>query len=485
MIGVSSGTGSSIGIGWVSLGVILFPIAIAYSILQYSVIDTERILSFATTYSLMAMIVVIGYAFIVAGFSLILNSNSGVIARSPIAVGLTTFLLVLVFQPARIWLQGIIDGIFFRAQVQYEERLTLFRQSMTAASSLSEIVRVFKQQLRETLMPTHVYIFLRDTHTNEFIAHGEGSRPDTDIRFDSQSGLVHALSTTRDILYLEFNKPLPPELVEDHASLAVLRTPIIAPLQGQERLAGWVAVGDRRSGQQVTIQDLRFIQALAEQASLAVERAQVIGDLERRVRELDVLSQVSQAVNFSTDPEVLMELIYTQTGKLIDTTNFYIVMNRKEIQALDYVFFLEGHERYEEREVTFLNNDVGLESEVIRSGRPIRTDDYLAECVNRNVRPNPKSKHHAWMGVPLNASNNTLGTMIAASYTQGVIFTDDQLKVFWAIADQAATALDKARLFRETENRSLQLQTLNEISKELSSTLDLENLLVRNHAKCC
>ncbi|MCC6905823.1 MAG: GAF domain-containing protein, partial [Anaerolineae bacterium] len=80
---------------------------------------------------------------------------------------------------------------------------------------------------------------------------------------------------------------------------------------------------------------------------------------------------------------------------------------------------------------------------------------------------------------PLNSANRTLGAMIVASYTPGIIFTDDQLKVLWAIADQAATALDKARLFNETRQRALQLQTLNEISKELSSTLDLENLLNR------
>src|SRR5205814_10646034 len=72
----------------------------------------------------------------------------------------------------------------------------------------------------------------------------------------------------------------------------------------------------------------------------------------------------------------------------------------------------------------------------------------------------------------------TLGCMVVSSFSKGLTFTEDQLKIFWAIADQAATALDKARLFNETETRARQLATLNEISKELSSTLDLERLLV-------
>ncbi|MGF1506968.1 MAG: GAF domain-containing protein, partial [Anaerolineae bacterium] len=159
--------------------------------------------------------------------------------------------------------------------------------------------------------------------------------------------------------------------------------------------------------------------------------------------------------------------------------NFYIILHRPEVTALTYGFFLEGHERFEQNEGRAFRDNIGLEGEVIRTGRPIRTDDYLAECARRGVQARPESKHYAWMGVPLNAGNETLGAMVVASFIPGVTFTDEQLKVFWAIADQAATALDKARLFRETEVRALQLQSLNEISTQLSSTLDLENLLSR------
>ncbi len=470
----------NIPVGWVLAAFLFFPVVIAYSIVQYSFLDTNRMISFTATYAVMAVLLTIGYALIIAGVNFIANALllGDVSAASPVTVALLAFLLVLGFQPARNWLQSRIDALFFQSSGAYQEQLTEFRHQLTLASGLSEVIRLLKQQIREGLMPTHTYVFLRDAQSGDFVATGEGARPDTDVRFDAQSGLVHALSTTRDVIFLELNKPLPPELIEEHARLAILRTPVLVPLQGQDRLAGWVAVGNKRSGENFSVQDLRFVQALAEQASLAVERAQVIGDLERRVRELDVLSQVSQAVNFTTDPDVLLELIYAQCSKLIDTTNFYIIMHNPEIKALMYAFFLEGDERLPHREGEAWPDDIGLEAEVIRTGRPIRTGDYMAECSRRGVKAR-HSRHYAWMGVPLNAGATTLGVMVVASHSQGVVFTDEQLKVFWAIADQAATALDKARLFRETEKRARQLATLNEISKELSSTLDLENLLGR------
>ncbi len=467
-------------ITWVIAAFLLFPLVLAYSIVQYNVLDTNRMASFATTYTVMAAIVLLGYAVLIAGVNVIAVSFffQTVPATNPLMIAFLAFILVLAFQPLRRRLQSVVDRLFFRSIEMHQERLTEFRHQLTVASGLDEVIRLLKSQIVEGIVPSHVYIFLRDPLSGDFVAVGEGRRPDTDVRFEAGSGLAYALTTAPDVLFLELNKPLPQELVDEHSRLAILRTPLLVPLQGQDRLAGWAAIGGKRSGEVYTVSDLRYVKALTEQASLAVERAQVIGDLERRVRELDVLSQIAQAVNFAADPESLLELIFAQTSKLIDTTNFYIVTDMPEVSGLAYSFFLENDERMPEREGRPWPNSLGLAAEVIRAGRSILTDDYRRACEERGIKP-LDNRHFSWMGVPLNAGNRTLGAMIVASYTQDVIFTGEQLKIFNAIADQAATALEKARLFAETETRARQLATLNVISRELSSTLDLEQLLVR------
>jgi signal transduction histidine kinase len=463
-------------IEWVIVAMVFFPIAITYSIVYYRLPDTERMLSFGLTYSAMAVIIIIGYALLVYGASLIVGS--AVSANHPLAIALLTFATVLAFQPLRQRLQRSIDTLFFRSRGVLEQRATEFRHELAVTTSLTGVVSVLKRYLSETIGSAHVYVFLRDTHTGEFVSMGEEGRPDTDMRFAVSSGLAHALSTTREVIFLSPDRPLPPELIEEHAALAVLQAPVLAALRSTERLMGWIAVGPKRSGEPFSMYDLRFVQTLGELVSLAIERARATSDLERRVRELDVLSHVSQAVNFTVDLDTLMEMIYTQTGKLIDTTNFYIVLRDEQSEdKLMYAFFLEGDERLSAREDTPWPSDLGLESEVLRTGRPIRTDDYASECAFRGVAPR-SMEYRAWMGAPLNAGGGTLGALIVASHVHGVTFTDEQLKVFWAIADQAATAIDKARLFRETQLRNRQMTTLYEISRELS-TLALEPLLER------
>ncbi|MDO8753841.1 MAG: GAF domain-containing protein, partial [Anaerolineales bacterium] len=59
----------------------------------------------------------------------------------------------------------------------------------------------------------------------------------------------------------------------------------------------------------------------------------------------------------------------------------------------------------------------------------------------------------------------------------GITYTHGQLELLQAIADQTAGAIVKARLLEETQKRAHQLSILNEITRQLTSTLELGPLL--------
>jgi signal transduction histidine kinase len=59
----------------------------------------------------------------------------------------------------------------------------------------------------------------------------------------------------------------------------------------------------------------------------------------------------------------------------------------------------------------------------------------------------------------------------------GTVYSRGQLELLQAIADQTAGAIVKARLLQEAEQRARQLSTLNDVTRQLTSTLELEPLL--------
>jgi GAF domain-containing protein len=113
---------------------------------------------------------------------------------------------------------------------------------------------------------------------------------------------------------------------------------------------------------------------------------------------------------------------------------------------------------------------------VARNSRSLLTQDYGQEARRLNLVP-ALQKTYAWMGVPLNAGSDTIGALSIGSRDPNTTYTNKQLNIFRAIADQTAGAIVKARLLEETERRAKQLSTLNQITQQLTSTLEHEPLM--------
>jgi GAF domain-containing protein/two-component sensor histidine kinase len=118
----------------------------------------------------------------------------------------------------------------------------------------------------------------------------------------------------------------------------------------------------------------------------------------------------------------------------------------------------------------------GLTSQIARSRQPIVTDDYLAECERRGL-PCAGKPAKAWLGVPLVAGDRVQGVLNVSSFQEEYRFTQEQVQVLSAIADQAALAIDRMRLYQEMKFRAAELATLNEVSRAINLTLDLPSVL--------
>lgn len=457
---------------------ILFPFMIAYSLLRYRLISTDYMLSRLVVYSALGALTTLGYFLLVYGLSALTNTALANTAGSPLLIGVLVFALVAGFNPLRNWLQARVDTLFFRGSQKYRDQLLAFSHTLTESNDLPYIVGQIRHEIESTLRPAHLHVFLRDQTHKDYAAYAADGHPNTDLHFSADGALAQTLFNERNLLYLAPESSLPLPLQRDRARLGVLGSRLFVPLKSKSGLQGWLALGNQLSGQPFTRQDVEFLEALAEQSTLAIGRALAFDTLEKRVNELNVLSQVSQAVNFSISFDDLLELIYAQASRVLDLRHFTIILRDPGTNTLNCSFFVQNNERDTTQEGKPWPSSQGLASEVTRTGQPLLTQDYLEECARRRITPLNRP-YKAWMGAPLNAGSGTLGAMTIASMDPGQTFTIDQLRIFTAIADQAATALEKARLYSQTEERARQLATLNTVAQVITSTLDLDTLLQR------
>lgn len=456
------------------LPLVIFPFVNGYVILRFRLLRTDYWLRQGMVYSILTICVIAAYGLFVSGVGLI--TSNAVQADNPFLIGALVFLIAVFLDPARTRLQTWVDSTFFRGQRASEERLRRFSHELANALDLNTIGRVVREQIASSLVPERLHIYTYDSLNDQYaaLANGDG-RATSDIRFSSTSPLVQYFQKENIPLYLDtLNQPA--SLKGDEARLSLLGARLFIALPGDARPVGWLALGSSLSGRFYTPQDLDFLDNLADQSSVAIARVQTVVDLERRVQEMNALTRVSQGVNVTLTFDDVLELIFAQATQIIPSSLFHITLYNKAANYFYYGFRVDDNERIVSRENQPLPNSLGLGQEIIRKGRPILTQDYIRECQTRNITPSAVGVY-AWMGVPLNSGSETMGALSVGSRDATVTYTRAQLDLLQAIADQTVGAIVKARLLQETQQRAHQLSTLNEITRQLTSTLEQEPLL--------
>ncbi len=453
---------------------ILFPIVNGYVVLRFRLLRTDYWVRQGMVYALLTVLIVAAYGLLVSGIALILSVP--IPSNNPYLIGGLVFLIAIFLDPIRTRLQVLVDGTFFRGQRAYEERLRTFSHELTGALDLNTIGRILRQQIASSLVPDHIHIYIHDSLNDQYAALPDyDGRPTSDIRFASDSPLVQYFQAEQIPLYLDTINP-PAILKDDEARLSLLGARLFVVLRGEDKPIGWLALGSPLSGNAYTPGDLDFLDSLADQASVAIARVQTVANLERRVLEMNALARVSQGVNVTLAFDDVLELIFAQTSQIIPSSFFHITLYNKAANYFYFGFRVDENERMSPLENRPLPPNFGLGQEIIRRGRPIITKEYTRECRARSITP-AAPNIYAWMGVPLNSGAETIGALSVGSRDATVTYTSAQLDLLQAIADQTVGAIVKARLLQETVQRAHQLATLNEITRQLTSTLEQEPLL--------
>jgi len=454
-------------------------LSMAYAISQARPVDADRWISNGITYTFLALGLILGYFLLV--LSATLFTGRMVEADNPFVLALAVFLVAVAFLPLRARLQNRIDKLYFRQRINYQDQVEQFARSLSALRELPAISAEYRTTIEQTIAPTHFFIFLPGPQFEEYIAFGK-VKPDTDIRFAADSPVVDLLRRQDGVIYLSAHTPWPEDLIAERARLNVLKPRLIVGFRGSSRLSGFTIFGGPLSGaEDYTFEEQRFIENLTNQMTIAVERAQVVDSLERRVRELGILSRVSQAVNFTGEFDQLLELIGTQTLRLIDGTHIYIALRDAAMNELYYAFVQEDGDRYMDKENRRWTLGIDVVSEVARTGQPLRISSFERAMTERGATIQREDKAiQAWMGVPLIAGSRTLGVLSVGTIETNRQFSDEQMRMLSDIGALAATSFDKARLFAETNLRARQLSALNDVSRVLVATelnLNLDKLL--------
>jgi len=224
------------------------------------------------------------------------------------------------------------------------------------------------------------------------------------------------------------------------------RSQLFAPVLAKDRLiGGFLAVWWERAPE-LGESHLALVEAIASQAGVAIENARLFQQNRRQVQELSALNELSRAVTGQLDRAALLETLRANVLRVLDAEKMVVLLVDEATGDLDMVLRVAGASTDGALPRRYARS-VGLASVLLDTGRPLRVDDYEAECRRRGLAvpggPNPRF----WVGAPLHATEGMLGVLTVSRHDRP--FTESDERLLASIADLAALALRTARLFEE------------------------------------
>ena len=185
------------------------------------------------------------------------------------------------------------------------------------------------------------------------------------------------------------------------------------------------------------------------------------------------LQEVSKRVAAAHDTDEVLDLIVNEAARLVGSSGSYIRL----LEGESLVTRAATESLGELGSMTLVVGE-GLMGHVMATKKPqvmenVEEEELLTPEMRKLVQTTGFVSAAA---VPLLANNISVG-VLAVMDTNIRRFTEDEVSLLSAFADQAALALEKARLLNEAEARERQATQLYEVTNQLASNHDLESLL--------
>ncbi|MBI2162455.1 MAG: GAF domain-containing protein, partial [Candidatus Rokubacteria bacterium] len=279
----------------------------------------------------------------------------------------------------------------------------------------------------------------------------------------------HVLVTGRP--FRTENYATDPRITKDYLDWALqdgVVAEVAVPIPGDAQIEGLLYVLNC-SPRPFSDRDEAVLSRLADHAAIAIKNARLFEETERRRRAAESLAEVGRLIIQSLDPREVGQRIVDSVCRLVGAR---MAVAYEIAPGTEDLVMLAGTNLQSEwaRVVPKGTATVGL---AVSERRPITTSDVLTDpriTLGEERRAAiERSDYRSVLALPLIAGNQVIGGL-AVGAEAGRAFHAEEVALAQSFADQAALAIENARLYAEATRRRWEAEVLADVGRCFSES---------------
>jgi PAS domain S-box-containing protein len=363
---------------------------------------------------------------------------------------------------------AIDNANLYQEALHAAERRSILHQASQAIARSSqdpEEVYIAVHKAATQLMPADVFVITIFDESKQEI-HGvyliaRGVRHPNNIFNVGQGISSKVIISGKSLLIPDFQtskQDITPYLFSNEG---MTRSVLAVPMRAGERIIGMISVQTYQPNN-YTSDDNVLLEMLAAHAGAAIENARLFEEKRRNLTELELLYHASLAAAQIHSLRAVAQRIVDSIEKLLKWNNsIWLIENKKPILLAHCTMGLTGESLL--NELTRIDSliksfDDGVIGRVCKRGKTVCTGNVSKLSKKILTTDNANSV----LCVPLKTGGKTIGCINVESETLNA-FNEHDERLLFTLANQAAVAIENARLFEETRRRAIHQAALNEI----------------------
>ncbi len=366
-----------------------------------------------------------------------------------------------------------VSGLLEESRQRATELATINRVSQALASELEleALLQLVGEQVRQTFAADIAYVALLDPQTE--LIHFPYQHGEQFVTLRLGEGLTsQILQTGQPLLVNE-------DLTRRHAELGIeevgapAQSYLGVPVTVGRQVIGVLSVQSAREEGRFDEDDVRLLGTIAANVGAAIHNAQLYDETQRRAGEMAALVEVSRDVAATLDPQTVLARIAGHARDLLVASDSAVYLLQPDGRTLrviaavgDVAEVLMAHETQLGR---------GIVGGVVQSGAAERIDDVTQDPRTVHIPGTDETQEgEKLMVASLLVGERALGALAVWRGPQDDVFSEADLGFLTGLSQQAALAIENARLFAEAQEAQAAAEAATQAKSAFLATMSHE-----------